>query len=150
MGSTMSATRQALIEAEQGARDQEAELYPLVTDEPPSSDGSYRVKDHIAHLTAWRRRAVEVLRRTGGKRASIDKWNAEVYERTKDQPAEQVIREARDSWAELLSTIEGMTEEQLHEKHPFNPELEVWVVVYANGDHHFEEHAGYIAELRSA
>jgi uncharacterized protein DUF1706 len=146
----MGGTREALIEAEQAARDKEAELYALVTDEPPSADGAYRVKDHIAHLTAWRRRAVEVLRRTGGQRPSIDDWNAEIYAATKDSPAEQVVREAGESWAELLSTVEGMTEEQLHQPHPFNPDLEVWVVVHANGDRHFEEHAGYIAELRSA
>lgn len=146
----MSGTREALLEAERGARDQEAELYPLVTDEPERPDRAYRVKDHIAHLTAWRLRAVDVLRRTGGRRPGIDEWNAEIYERSKDLPAEQVVREARDSWSELLSTIEGMTEEQLHERHPFNPELEVWVAVYANGHNHFEEHAGYIAELRPA
>ena len=146
----MSGTREALLEAERGARDQEAGLYPLVTDEPERPDGGYRVKDHIAHLTAWRLRAVDVLRRTGGQRPSIDDWNAEIYARSKDQPAEQVVREARDSWSELLSTIEGMTEEQLHEQHPFNPQLEVWVAVHANGHSHFEEHAGYIAELRRA
>jgi len=143
-------TREALLEAEAAARDMEAELYQLATDEPVPEDGHYRVKDHLAHMTAWRLRAVDVLRRTGGERPNIDTWNAAVYERTKDQPVDQVVREARDSWSALIGTVEAMTEEQLHEIHPYNPELEVWVVVHANGDRHFEEHAEYIAELAAS
>lgn len=143
----MSGTREYLLESQSAARDQEEALYPQVVEEPVPAGGAYRIKDHIAHLTAWRRRAVDVLRRTGGERPSIDDWNAEIYAQTKDQPVDQVVTEARESWAELIATVEGMTEEQLHEPHPFNPDIEIWVVVYANGDRHFEEHAGYIAEL---
>lgn len=146
----MSGTRETLLEQQHAAREREAEIYPSVVDEPVSADGAYRVQDHLAHLAAWRRRAVEVLRRTGGQRPSIDDWNAEIYEQTKDEPVEQVVREAGESWDELIATVIAMTEEQLHEPHPFNPNLEVWVVVFANGSKHFEEHSEYIAELQTA
>ena len=143
----MTGVRDALLATQREARDREAALYADAHDEPIPADGRYRVQDHLAHLAAWRRRAVEVLRRTGGERPSVDDWNAEVYERTKDQPVDQVLGDASDSWAELIATIEAMTEEQLHEPHPFNAEFEVWFVVVANGDRHFDEHAGYIAAL---
>jgi hypothetical protein len=145
----MTGTRDALLAAQRGARDREAELYAVVTDEPVPADGRYRVKDHIAHLAAWRRRAAGVLRGQGEQVADIDAWNARVHESTQAQPAAQVVEEARASWADLISAVEAMTEEELHRPHPFNPDLELWVVVFANGDKHFEEHAGYIAELRS-
>lgn len=143
----MTGVRDALLATQREARDREAALYADVHDEPLPADGHYRVQDHLAHLAAWRRRAVEVLRRTGGERPSVDEWNAEIYDRTKEQPVEGVLRDARDSWDELIATIEAMTEEQLHEPHPFNPDFEVWFVVFANGNRHFDEHAGYIAAL---
>jgi DinB family protein len=145
--SSQMATREALLDGQTAARESEAALYAAVVDEPVPPDGAYRVKDHIAHLAAWRRRAADVLRGAGEGIQDVDAWNARVYERTRDLPAEQVVREARDSWTELITAVEDLSEEELHGPHPFNPDLELWVVVYANGDKHFDEHAGYIAEL---
>jgi hypothetical protein len=149
MGSQMS-TRESLLEQQRAAREAEAALYAAVADEPVPADGGYRVKDHIAHVAAWRRRAADVLRGAGEGITDVDGWNARAYERTRDLPADEVVREARDSWSDLIGEIEKLTEEQLHGPHPFNPDLELWVVVFANGSKHFEEHAGYIAELQAA
>ncbi len=143
-------TREALLDEQRAGRESEAGLYPAVDDEPVPPDGGWRVKDHVAHVTAWRRRATDVLRGAGEGITDIDAWNARVYERTRDLPAEKVVREARDSWTDLIAAVEALTEEQLHGPHPFNPDLELWVVVYANGAKHLEEHAGYVAELRQA
>ena len=146
----MSTTREALLEQQYAARERESEIYPSVDDEPVPPDGAWRVQDHLAHVAAWRRRAADVLRGAGEGITDVDAWNARVYERTRDLGAEKVIREARDSWTDLISAVEELTEEQLHGPHPFNPDLELWVVVFANGDKHFDEHAGYIAEQRGA
>ena len=146
----MTTTKQALLERQKEAQAQEAELYGGVVEEPVPEDGTWRVKDHVAHLAAWRRRAVEVINRAGARVDNVDDWNAKAYERTRDLPPEEIVREARDSWSELIGAVETLSDEQLHEPHPYNPDLELWVVVFANGDKHFEEHAGYIAELQKA
>lgn len=142
-------TREELLQRQRDAQSKEAKLYPLVSDEPVPEAGTYRVKDHIAHVAAWRRRAARVLRGTGEPVTDVDAWNAQAYERSRGLPDEEVVREARESWDELIGAVESLTEAELHGPHPFNPDLELWVVVFANGDKHFEEHAGYIASLRA-
>ena len=102
------------------ARERErAELLPHVGDAPPAAPGEWTARDQLAHLTAWREvRAAELEAvRTGGPGPSYpdddDTANAEIYQRTHEQPAATIRRASDASWEQLARALEACSEDDL-------------------------------------
>src|SRR5216684_3302185 len=99
--------RERLLATIAAAREREHELLAMCDDSPPPEPGVWTVKDHLAHLAAWRIYAARVLdaARTGGeapqREDDLETTNARIYTTNKDKSAEDVKSEARSSYAEL-------------------------------------------------
>jgi DinB superfamily len=125
--------KEALLQAVEEGRSREAELAAGVVDQPAAADGTWSAKDHLAHLSWWRRRTVRTLEavRTGAELPppvadDDDVQNAIVYAEVKDRAAADVLADARDSWSALWTAIEESSEDELARSHPREPESQLW------------------------
>jgi hypothetical protein len=125
-----------LLEALDEGREREAELDVLVVDAPANPDGSWNAKDHLAHLSWWRRRSAQTLDgvRTGADLPppvsdDDDVTNAAIYAEVKDLSAADIRADARESWAALRKAVAESSEEDLVKQHPRFPESQVWETV---------------------
>jgi hypothetical protein len=130
-----------------------ADLIPHVDDSEPAP-GRWTAKDNLAHLSAWRIHAAEVLdaARTGRERPSdgdsLDERNAKIYAATQSWPASRVIDDARRSWDLLEAAIEACSADDLLKPRPGNPDQKAWEVVPGNAHFHLGEHLGYWSSER--
>ncbi len=138
--------RQRLLATVAASREREHELLAMVDDSPSSEPGVWTVKDHLAHLSAWRTYAARVLDavRTASAAPVVadddDVQNAEIYAATKDLSADKVKADARTSYDELEAAIAACSEQDLLKPHPRSPAALVWQVVPGNGHYHLGQH----------
>ena len=128
--------KEKLLRAIDDGRERERELEALVVDEPANAEGEWNAKDHLAHLSWWRRRSVQTLEavRTGAEPppALPDDdavTNARIYSEVRDLPAADVKADAQASWAALRKAVEESSEEDLARQHPRFPESQLWEAV---------------------
>lgn len=125
--------KEQLLAAVEEGRAREAQLVAYVVDEPARPDGAWTAKDHLAHVSWWRRRTADTLSalRTGGVlppgvRDDDDEQNALIYAEIKDRRAAEVVADARRSWEALRKAVEESSEEDLARQHPRRPEAQAW------------------------
>jgi hypothetical protein len=106
-----------------------ASLTPAEMTEP-GPDGGWSIKDHIAHLTAWRRMVLAVMRgkqRWEGlglppevvRNGTLDSINEVLYKITRDENLDSVLTDFRSATAELMAQLASMKDADL--ERPFNP-----------------------------
>ena len=125
-----------LLHAVDDGRARESELAALVVDGPADPDGRWNAKDHLAHLSWWRRRSARTLNavRTGGELPppvpdDDDVQNAIIYAEIRDRSAADVKADATESWMALREAVEESSEEDLAKQHPSQPQSQVWEAV---------------------
>lgn len=115
----------------------------------------WAVKDHLAHLTFWRRHAAEHLTAARGEAPDIiedfQPVNERTFERERLTPWDEVMADAQRAHAELVDAVRGASEADLADPNhaPWsadNPEP-LWWVVTGSGFEHPHEH---YADLRVA
>jgi tetratricopeptide (TPR) repeat protein len=139
--------RQLLVEFIAAAREREHEFLALCDDSPPPEPGAWTVKDHLAHLTAWRINVAQLLdsARTGTEAPRMDEdvqaSNARVYTANKDKTAEVVKSNARAAYTRLEAAIAACSDEDLLKPHPRprSPGIALWQTVPGHV-HHLAEH----------
>jgi hypothetical protein len=144
--------KQKLRDLIKAGRDKErSALVPEVDDAPPEAPGRWTAKDQLAHLTAWRKVAAAELDavRTGGSGPVVsdddDVANAEIYERTRHQPAASIRDAAKSSWDQLEAAVEGCSDEDLAKpriRRPAFHEL-MWQLIPNHAYIHLAEHLVY-------
>ena len=128
------------------SREREHELLAMCDDSPPLEPGLWTVKDHLAHLTAWRNYAAQVLdaARKGVPAPKMgddeDATNASIYAATHDKSAEDVKASARSSYDALEAALAACSDEDLAKKHPNSEGALLWQVVPGNGHYHLGQH----------
>lgn len=138
--------RERLLATVGASREREHELLAMCDDAPPQEAGVWTVKDHVAHLAAWRVYAAQVLdaARTGGDapqmESEIDATNARIYAANKDKSADEIMSDARSSYDQLEAAIAACSEGDLLKPHPRSPGALLWQVVPGNGHNHLGEH----------
>jgi tetratricopeptide (TPR) repeat protein len=125
----------------------EVELHRLCEDALPADPDEWSAKDHVAHLTHWRRYAGQVLTamQTGGTppdAADIDALNAAVYSANRGRSADDVKEAALASYAELARAIDDCSDDDLLKARAGGETL-AWEVVPPNGHIHLGEHLGF-------
>lgn len=119
----------------------------------PVLDGGWSVKDTLAHLSVWHRRALDILDpveppRVPGIPASgiedtvINQFNAQFYAAHKDLPLDEVLAGFRESYRQLLAEVERMSEARLMSS--LRDETRFWQVVAGNTYEHYPEHLSAI------
>jgi hypothetical protein len=122
----------------------EAGFAALCDDLPGNLPERWTVKDHVAHLAAWREHAVAVLdAATAGVTPpsvdDIDAANANTYDLYKITSAADVVSLGERTYARLLAAIESCPDERLYRVRD-ERSGEVWRVVPPNGHAHLAQH----------
>lgn len=126
----------------------------------PGQNGDLAVKDTLAHVVEWEQQCLDWYRAglrgetpdlpDADDQAAVDRLNRAIYEKHRDVTLTEVRARFESSYAEILSAIESMTEEEI-----FTPGRYRWLADYplliflrANTDHHYAEHATEIVRWR--
>ena len=120
----------------------------------PGVAGEWSVKDIIAHVTWFEREMVGVLRAhalVGSELWNLpqDEENAAIYAKNRERPLDDVLREARDVYAQLLEELRGMSDEAVNDPGQFRDMPADWIpwqVLAGNTYRHYRDHAATIRE----
>jgi hypothetical protein len=115
----------------------------------PGVAADWSIKDIVAHLTGWRRRTVERFRAAlRHEPAPLPLWpphlqtddeiNAWIYAANRDRPLADVLRESRDTFQQLVETLDAFPEADLRDSTRF-PWLEGETFSGASFFGHFHE-----------
>ena len=134
-----------LLETVVEGQKREAELVDMCVDVPADPNGRWSVKDHLAHLSWWRDRNARLLDavRSGAELpppVQDDAQNAVIYEQNRDRVAEDVKKDARESWESLRAAVEACSDADLARPHPYAPNFQLWSTVPGNGHGHLGQH----------
>ncbi len=129
----------------------------------PTDPAGWTAKDHLAHLAAWERSMVFLLRgeprheglgveETVYLDGDENAINAVIQQATRNLPLADVLANLRATHRELLALIEPMGDVDLHRTYshflPDEPGEDdgrpIIERISGNGDVHFAEHLGYI------
>lgn len=129
----------------------------------PRDAAGWSVKDHLAHLTAWERMMLLLVRdrvpayrglgidQALSESGDFDAENAAIDAKTKDQPWAEVEAERQQVHREMRALLEALPEEDLRKPYSAyiagGPDRPVYEWVNGNTWGHFEEHRGWIEEL---
>lgn len=117
---------QLLKDITTGRRQLEKNLSALSEEDmtQPGVTGTWSVKDILAHLVAWEKLLLDWYRAgiqgysptiipVGMRQKAIDALNQEIYEQNRKRNLDEVIAEFRTSYQQILTTLEGIPEEDL-------------------------------------
>ncbi len=113
-----------LIKAEYEFVERTLALIPAETILEPDVQGPWSVKDTIAHLTRWHRRALDwlAIARRGERPETpepgytweqLDVINDRTYREDKDLPLDHVLAEFRQTYQQLYTEAEALSEDEL-------------------------------------
>ena len=96
----------------------------------PDVAGGWSIKDIVAHLTGWRRRAVKRIQAAlkhepdfsppwPSELQTDDDINAWIYEANRDRPLADVLSDSRDVFQQLVETLDAFSEEDFQDLHRF-------------------------------
>jgi hypothetical protein len=131
----------------------------------PGPDGGWAIKDHLVHIGAWehwllalfeRRDLLAAMGATGVDR-DVDSINAEVWEKHRHDSLSQARAYFDGAHDQLMAVLDRQSTEDL--ERPYKAFFEsaqgegamqpVLVAVAANTYDHYEEHIGWIKEMRA-
>jgi hypothetical protein len=118
----------------------------------PGVDGTWSVKDIVAHLGYYERwyadRMGEMLRGERYEPNELDRLhyedrNVRVYEQNRDRPADELLRESREAFERLIAAVEAHDESFLIEPQGFEgapgPQF-VWKMLRGDVYDHYGPH----------
>ena len=123
-------------------------------------EADWSIKDILAHISAWERLAMDRIHaaQTGedlnfpliAGDNFVDEFNAQIYEKHKNQSLEAVRQEFEQSHQAFLAQIEALDEKFLPKKLNFDwsGKLTYQVMISANTHWHYAEHANAIEKWR--
>jgi hypothetical protein len=151
-------TRDELLNAIHASRREWDALLEAVSDEAmlsPAEAGGWSVKDVVAHI-AWHEREMAGLLRDMTL-AGSDLWllplherNAIIHEQSKNRSLEDVRAEAATVYAELLSLLGGLSDEDLNDPSHFKdmpPDWLPWKLIAENTYEHYNDHMDALRHL---
>ncbi len=119
----------------------------------PALPGGWSVKDALAHLSVWHRRALDILDPmepprvpaippSGIEEDQIETLNARFYADHKDEPLPEVLANFRESYRQLLAATQRMSDADLNA--PLAGGGSQWEVIAGNTYDHYPEHLAAI------
>lgn len=158
----------ALTRRERGRLDDAIGALPVARLTEPALNDGWSVKDALAHVAAWEQRCLgwitsslrgehpadrREFEATYGDEAKwaqvIDSFNARVYAENRERPLDDVLAEYRRSFAEMVQTLESLSEEDLFDggRFAWTAGRPLALFVRGNADEHYAEHAEQIEAL---
>ena len=131
----------------------------------PGPDGGWAIKDHLVHIGAWEHWLLALFQRrdkvaamgAAGAGKTVDEINAAVYEKHRHDTADEARAYFDDAHDQLMAVLEAQSTEDFERpcKAFFTPAEDesatqpVLVAVAANTYDHYDEHIGWIKEMRA-
>ena len=127
----------------------------------PALEGGRSVKDVLAHISAWEKICMALVRNnqpiqapppgeTGpseGQRQT-DAINDKVYQDSRDRPLADVVADAQRSYTDLVAMVDAMSQDQLETPlggpHFAGQSPRVGELIGGNSDGHYREHSEQI------
>jgi uncharacterized damage-inducible protein DinB len=116
----------------------------------PGVEGSWSVKDLLAHIAVWQERAAhwlgEALRDEVPAQAAdddeVNRWNEQTYFENKDRPLDAVLADFRRTFQELLQETEVAPQAALFEagRYAWRAGEPLWYMIAGNTWWHHQEH----------
>ncbi len=114
----------------------------------PGVSGEWSIKDIVAHVTWYEREMVGLLRTHALAGSPLwelphDQRNIALFDELRGKPLASVQAEARQTFAELLALVEGLTEADLHDASRYRdmpPDWIPWEVLADNSYTHYPQH----------
>lgn len=121
----------------------------------------WSIKDHLAHLSAWRRKLLAMIEGRPDHEAlqidaatyesgDEDQINDLLYQRNRDRPLDEVLVEFRQVHEQVLAALEPMSEQDLDRQgYPdeTDPNRKLIHFVVGNTFGHDQEHINWIQSL---
>ena len=131
----------------------------------PGPDGGWAIKDHLVHIGAWERWLLALFERrdklaamgAAGAGKNVDDINAAVWEKHHHDTLEQARDYFDDSHRNLMAVLDTQSTEDFERPYKvfFEPAegeaatQPVLEAVAANTYDHYDEHIGWIKEMRA-
>jgi len=145
-----------LASIEAGYDQLEALLAPLTEEQMtiPSVNGSWSIKDNLAHLAAWQ--SYQAARQEGVLSGikppdpvpgieTEDEINEHYYQLNKDRPLAEVLADFRTSYQRVLAATEALSWEALNAPFPWaDNDIPVGAYTMGNTYGHYEMHGELI------
>jgi len=113
----------------------------------PGPKENWTVKDWIAHITFWERPTLDRLKGQSKVKSldDIDSINAELLQKSRALPLDEVLRVFFESGKQVLSEIDGCSDSQLEEPSPWGDGKTLCEHIIDDTCDHYDEH---LPELR--
>ncbi len=134
-------------------------LSPLTQEQllTPGVNGTWSIKDNIAHLAVWHKRALSFLQAAARKstpdqlpeaidETGLDQANEQFYQENKDRPLNEVLQAFRTSYIEVVGAVQALSEQELFDSGRFvwMKGVPLWHIVGGNTFGHYQEHSEII------
>jgi hypothetical protein len=129
----------------------------------PGVNGTWSIKDNIAHLAAWHQRVLVFLQGAVHKSAAdqlpdaieeagLNQANEQFYQVNKDRPLNEVLQAFRTSYIEVVGAVQALSQEELFEANRFvwMKGAPLWYTIAGNTFGHYQEHTEIIQAWLSA
>jgi hypothetical protein len=118
----------------------------------PNVNGSWSVKDNIAHLSAWHRHLIANLQAVKEHREppdpfpgmSTDEENEIIYQQNKDRSLTDVQAELHATYRDVVALVESMSNEELNRPLDWLDGQPVSASIAGNTYGHYQEHIDII------
>ncbi|HLZ58008.1 MAG TPA: ClbS/DfsB family four-helix bundle protein [Ktedonosporobacter sp.] len=117
-------------------------------------NGSWSVKDNLAHLSSWQRRLYAMLQGVKENRdlpdptpnMSEDEINEMFYQRNKDRSLDEVQADFRSTFQQVLESVQSMSEDDLNRPVSWLNDRPIWPYIVGNTFGHYQEHSQIITD----
>lgn len=118
----------------------------------PTVNGTWSIKDNLAHLSQWHKRVIDLLHAIqqgvalpdptpGMSEAEI---NEMYYQQNKDRSLQDVQSEFRTTFQQFVDAVQATSLEELTKRRAWLNRRPVWNYIPGNTYAHYEEHAEII------
>lgn len=120
----------------------------------PGIEGSWSVKDLIAHVSWYEGEMVPVILQhvfTGSDWWAMptDERNELIYQQNKERPLQEVVQDGRRSSANLLQAVQSLSDEDLNDANHFRDMPEDWIPWHIFAGNSYEHYQDHLPALRA-
>jgi len=125
-----------------------------------SRPDDWSVKDLLAHIAAWEKKLLKWYE-TGlrGEKQTMPQWNTpglideinlKIYQRNRDRQLDDVLQEFRESYKQILKTVESIPEDGMFTsgKYDWTGEGTLADYIIANTSRHYAEHLATVETIK--
>ncbi|HTK09429.1 MAG TPA: ClbS/DfsB family four-helix bundle protein [Ktedonobacteraceae bacterium] len=124
-------------------------LEPLTPEQVtiPGVNGSWSIKDNLAHLTAWMDYAIQTVQAVHDHTSFTDPYanqeddesNETLYQAWKDRPYTEIRQQFQTNFQSFVRGVESLSEEQINAVPPW-ASRPLALTIIGNSTEHFQEH----------